>query len=431
MLRATICLGGALLLMTAHSYAADVHEYRLDNGLLVLLKENHNAPVINFNVVYRVGSKYERPGITGISHLLEHMMFKTTKNLELGEFDRRLKEVGSDNNAYTWLDQTVYYETIAAGKIDVALELEAERMRYLLCLPEDHELEMPVVRNELEQRDDSPFTLLSEELFANAFKAHPYRVPTIGWVDDVESITSEEIKAHYDRYYNPDNAFLVLVGDFEPDEMYAKIQRHFGGIPSGDVRLPRISKEPEQIGERRFEIRKAGQLDFILAGWHIPESEHPDSYALVVLGNILGEGRTSRLYRALVDTGKCAAAGAWSSAFGFADPFLFLVNGVVSPGETPAGVEPIYYEEIEKIITGGVTDEELARARKQARVSFVFEKDSIVSEARSLVSFELMSGWRDLDNYLPGIEAVTNDDLMRVAAKYLTKQNRTVGIWHA
>jgi zinc protease len=428
-----IALGacGALLMMITTSFAADVREYQLDNGLKVLLKENHNAPVINIQVVYRVGSKYETTGITGISHLIEHMMFKTTKNLPLGEFDKRLKSVGADNNAYTWLDQTVYHETIAADKIDVALALEAERMVNLSCLPDDHQFEMTVVRNELEQRDDAPFTLLYEEFMSSAFKAHPYHTPTIGWKDDVESITTQDISDYYHRYYHPDNAFIVAVGDFEPNALFAKIKQYFGPLPSGNVQLPRISKEPQQIGERRFEIRRVGQMDFILTGWHIPACTDPDAYALEVLGNVLGSGRTSRLYKALVDTGKCAQASAWSSAFGYVDPFLFMAMAAVSPGVDPAEIEPVIYDEIAAVIKDGVTQAELDRAKKQARVSFVYNKDSVEQEADALVTFELAGDWNWLDKYLPGLDAVTAADVQRVAAKYLTQDNRTVGTYLA
>lgn len=422
---------GVLLLMLTPVFAAEVREYQLDNGLKVLLKENHNAPVINFQVVYRVGSKYETSGITGISHLIEHMMFKTTKNLPLGEFDKRLKSVGADNNAYTWLDQTVYHETIAADKIDVALALEAERMVNLSCLPEDHQFEMTVVRNELEQRDDAPFTLLYEEFMSAAFKAHPYQSPTIGWKDDVESITTQDISDYYHRYYHPDNAFIVAVGDFEPDALFAKIKQHFGALPSGNVKLPRITKEPQQIGERRFEIRRVGQMDYMLLGWHIPASTDPDAYALEVLGNILGSGRTSRLYKALVDSGKCAQASAWSSAFGYVDPFLFMAMAAISPGVDPAEVEPVFYSEIAALIKDGVTPAELERAKKQARVSFVYNKDSVEQEADALVTFELAGDWRWLDKYLPGLDAVTAADVQRVAAKYLMPDNRTAGIYRA
>jgi len=430
-LRCLMAALGACVMTLRPGLAQEVHEYVLSNGLKVILRENHNAPVIELNVVYRVGSKYETAGITGISHLLEHMMFKTTKNLPLGEFDKQLKAVGADNNAYTWLDQTVYYESIAADKIDVALGLEAERMRNLSVLPEDHQFEMTVVRNELEQRDDSPSSLLYEQLQSVAFLAHPYKIPTIGWKDDVESIRTEEIKAYYDRFYQPDNAFICAVGDFEPDALLEKIKSHFEQVPSGHVKLPRIGKEPPQLGERRFEIRRAGQVDYLLSAWHIPATTDPDSYSLVVLGNILGQGRTSRLYKALVDGGMCASAGAWASNFGYADPFLFFTSAVMNPGVDPSKVEPVIYKEIDGIVQAGVTDQELARAKKQARVSFIYDKDSLDRQAGSLIDFELAGDWHNLDKYLPGIEAVTGADVQRVAAKYLTKDNRTVGTYLA
>jgi zinc protease len=408
-----------------------IYDATLDNGLLVLLKPDDKAPVINLNVAYRVGSKYETAGITGISHLLEHMMFKTTRTYSLGEFDRQLKRVGADNNAFTWLDQTVYYETIAAAEIDVALRLEADRMRGLALLPEDHAFEMTVVRNELDQRDDSPFTLLYEELLATAFVAHPYRVPTIGYKDDVEGITPADLRAHYDRFYHPDNAFIVAVGDFEPRALLAQIEQHFGGIPRGNVTLPRLTREPQQQGERRFEIVRSGKVDYLLAGWHLPGPQHPDSYALVVLGSVLGDGRTSRLYKALVDTGLCAEAAAWASNFGHSDPFLFFCSAMLSEGVHYEEVEPVFYAEIARLVANGPTDVELTRAKKATRVAFIFDHDSIERQAGALVEFELMSSWRQLDEYIPGIEAVTADDVKRVAAEYLTQRNRTVGVYDA
>ncbi|MCC7477916.1 insulinase family protein [bacterium] len=413
------------------TYTDSVHEYRLDNGLLVLLKVNRTAPVINFNVAYRVGSKFERPGITGLSHLLEHMMFKTTHKFALGEFDRRLKRVGSDNNAYTWLDQTVYYETIAADQIDVALELESDRMRGIACTPDDLASEITVVRNELDQRDDSPFTLLYEELNSMAFVAHPYRIPTIGYKDDVEAVSPDVLLEYYNRFYHPDNAFIVAVGDFEPEQLLGRIRHWFGAIPASGYQRPRLTSEPQQLGERRFVIRRAGQLDYVLCAWHIPPASHPDAYALVVLGNILGSGRTSRLYKVLVDSNMCGEAAAWASNFGYQDPYLFFASAMLNQGQSPEAAEQLIYLEIERLKNEGPSQDELKRARKQARVSFVYDHDSLQAEASALVDFELMSSWRELDKYLPGIEAVSAEDVMRVAAEYLSSDNRTVGIYNA
>jgi zinc protease len=409
-----------------------VHEHRLDNGLLVLLKENHNAPAVCLNIVYRVGSKYERPGITGISHLLEHMMFKSSANLPNGEFDRRLKRVGADNNAYTWLDQTVYYETIAADQIDVALELEAERMQNLLVLAEDHATEMTVVRNELDQRDDSPFTLLYEELLSNAFKAHPYAIPTIGWADDVEGMTPDDLREYYRRWYAPDNAFIVAVGDFEPEALLERIRHYFGGIPASGAVHPRLPLEPPQRGERRFILRRAGEIDFLVLGWHLPSSAHSDAFAAEVLADVLGGGHTSRLYRALVDSGICSAAGCDSNAFNYVDPHLFVINAALNPGHSPEEAEALVWQEVARLATEPPDAAEMARAHKQTRAAFVYERDSLVREAGTLVDFELLpGGWQAMHSYLPGIEAVTSEDVQRVAAQYLVRDNVTVGSYIA
>ncbi|MDQ3023070.1 MAG: insulinase family protein [bacterium] len=428
----SILLVVALFASPAFAQEGAIKEFTLDNGLKVILKENHDAPVVNFNMAFRVGSKHERPGITGIAHLLEHIMFKSTATRPLGDFDRMLSEVGADNNANTWLDRTIYYETIAADKVDIALQLDADRMRNMLFIAEEHKLEMPVVRNELEQRNDSPQTLLYEEMLTMAFKAHPYSIPTIGWVDDVEGITTPDIKEFYDRWYHPDNAFIVATGDFNTDELLAKIKKYFGPIPASGVKQPRLPVEPVQNGERRFELKRAGQLDYMMAGWHIPEAEHTDSFALVILGDILGSGRTSRLYKAVVDSGKTAEAWAGSEAFDYGDPFLFMAGATMNPGVAPGEVEPLLLAEIERLKTGGITDAELARAKKQARAAFVYREDSIVAQSNSLISFEMYnSGWRNYFNYLPGIEAVTAADVQRVAQTYLTADNRTVGYYLA
>ncbi len=416
-----------LVLLTGVAMASEVKEYRLDNGLLVLLKENHNAPVISFNVVYRVGSKYERPGITGISHLIEHMMFKSTKTRPLGEFDRLLTLAGADNNAYTWLDETVYYELIDKDKIEVAMELEADRMRNLSFLPDEHAYEMTVVRNELEQRDDSPQVLLFENLVSYAFRVHPYSWPTIGWREDVEGVKTQELKEYYDRFYHPDNAFIVAVGDFGSEQMFEKIRKFFGDIPKGGVEIPRIPKEPTQLGQRRFLLKKAGNTDYVLLGFHIPEGEHPDSYPVSALAQILGGGKTSRLYKAVVETGMASYVFASANPFGYADPFLFLVGAGVNNSVKPESVEETIFKEIENLKEHGVTEEELARAKKQAKVSFVYDKDSVNSEAQTIIAFELASTYRDIEKFLPALDAVTVEDVKRVANHYLKEDNSTVG----
>jgi zinc protease len=401
----------------------------LPNGLRLLMEENHSAPVISVNVCYRVGSKYERPGITGVSHILEHEMFKSTRNHPLGDFDRILTSAGADNNAYTWLDRTVYYETIAADKVDIALELEADRMRNMLFVQQEHADELIVVRNELEQSNDSPMSMLYDMMQATAFVAHPYGTPTIGWLDDVEHMTADDVRAYYDAYYQPDDALIVAVGDFNPDEMYAKVERWFGAIPASGVKLPRLTAEPPQQGQRRINIRRAGNADYLLIGWHTPNGGDPDAYALDVLSAILGGGRTSRLSQRLMEPGKAAYASASSGCFIFNDPSLFTVQAALNEGTSPEEAEKEVLEEIARIAVDGVTGRELARAKKQARASFIYRKDSVEDEADLLVTFDLASSYLNIDKYVPGIDAVTAEDVVRVVQKYLTADNSTVAYY--
>ncbi len=404
-------------------------ERNLPNGLRVLMEANYSVPVISLNVCYRVGSKYERPGITGISHFLEHLMFKSTVKHPKGAFDRLLTSAGADNNAYTWLDRTVYHEIFPADKIDLALELEADRMRNLLILPEEHAEELVVVQNELEQRDDSPFSLLYDLLQSVAFAAHPYGIPTIGWLEDVKNLAVDDVRRYYDAYYRPDNAVLVAVGEFCPDELFAKIERRFGAIPAGGITLPRLTKEPPQRGQRRVTIRRAGNSDYVVLAWKAPSSRNPDSYALEVLANVLGSGRTSRLSQRLVETGKAVGASAYSGCFDYVDPHLFVAQASLNEGTSPEEAESSIVSEVARIATEGVTERELARAKKQARVAFVYRKDSVEAEADLIVTFEIASSYTNIDKYLPAIEAVTSADVQGVALKYLIGENLTAG-WY-
>lgn len=404
-----------------------ITEHILGNGLKILLEENHSAPVASVNLCYRVGSKHERAGITGISHLLEHLMFKGTALHPKGEFDRLLTEAGADNNAYTWLDRTVYHAVISADKIELALELEADRMRGLLLAPEEHADEIAVVRNELEQRDDSPFSLLYDMVQSAAFKVHPYRIPTIGWLEDIEKMQVEDVRSHYDAYYQPDNAFLVAVGDFCAEEMLAKVDKHFGSIPHSASRPPELPAEPPQLEQRRVTIQRAWNNDYIILAWHTPTGAHPDAYALEVLANALGSGMTCRLYQRLVDTGKASGASASSGCFELAEPFLFTTEVSLNEGTSLTEAEAALWQEIRRIAADGISERELARAKKQARVAFTYRKDSVEAEADLIVSFESAGSYRNIVRFLPALEAVTVSDVAMAARKHLTKHNSTVG----
>ncbi|HKW51619.1 MAG TPA: pitrilysin family protein, partial [Candidatus Eisenbacteria bacterium] len=314
-----------------------VHETTLSNGLKVLIQETHTAPVVSFMVWYKVGSRNESAGITGISHLLEHMMFKGTPTYGKGEIARILQRNGASFNAGTSLDYTNYFEVLASDRLDLAIQLEADRMRNALIPDEEHRLEMTVVRSELERNEDNPHRALYLETFAQAFQAHPYHWPTIGWRTDVEQITTDQIRDYYRRYYVPNNATVVIVGDVDRAKVLATVERAFGQIPKGADPPEMKVVEPPQMGERRFKIRKAGDTRYLMVAWRNPAITDPDTYPLDVLGMILGHGKTSRLYRGLVE-GKLATEVDASNETA-RDPFLLITQATVAPDATLERVE--------------------------------------------------------------------------------------------
>jgi len=404
-----------------------VHETILANGLKVLIQEVRTAPVVSFMVWYRVGSRNETSGITGISHLLEHMMFKGTPTYGKGEIARVLQRHGASFNAGTSLDYTCYYEVLASDRLELAVTLEADRMANALIPEEEHRLEMTVVRSELERNEDNPHRALFLELLAQTFKAHPYHWPTIGWRTDVEQITTDEIRSYYRTHYVPNNATAIIVGDVDRARGLALVEQYFGGIPRGpDPPLVRVV-EPPPTGERRFKIRKPGDTRYLIVAWRNPEMAHADNYALDVLGMILGHGRTSRLYRGLVETKLATEVDAANETA--RDPFLLLAQATVAPDATLEAVEAALHREVELLRTQPVTSEELARAKRQVEASFVYSKDSIRSLAQQLGYFETVASYRYLDTYLERLASVGPDDVRRAADVYLIEDARTVGVY--
>ena len=294
----TIVLGVFLVLFAALSFAQDmrVTEKVLPNGLKVLLKEEHKAPVVTFQVWYKVGSRNEKLGTTGMSHLLEHMMFKGTKKHGPKTFSQTVQRNGGNDNAFTAKDYTAYFETFAADRIAISLDLESDRMQNLLIDPNEFEPERKVVMEERRMRtDDDPTATMVEEMTAAAFIAHPYEWPVIGWMADIGNITRDELYNHYRMYYAPNNATIVVVGDFNTGKLYPQIEKYFGRIPRGPA-APRVAAiEPKQLGERRIIVKKQAELPAVFAGYHTPDIKHPDSYALEVLQGILSSGKSSRL----------------------------------------------------------------------------------------------------------------------------------------
>jgi zinc protease len=407
-------------------------EFRLRaNGLRVLLFPNRVAPVATFAVVYHVGSRNEAVGHTGSTHLLEHLMFKGTP-----EFDRAkgtavaavLEAIGARFNATTWFDRTNYYETIPSDQLETALSIESSRMRRALLRDEDRVPEMTVVRNEFERGENSPFQVLYKQTFATAFREHPYHHPTIGWRSDIEGVATSRLKEFYDTFYHPNNATAMLIGDFEEADALKAIERHFGPIPPSSHPIPQVyTVEPAQEGERRFTVRRAGQVAWCGLSWRTVEARHADTPALAVLGNILGGGITGRLHQALVE--KSLALSVTVVAWQLRDPALFSVFAPVRPGIEPSEIEAVIRQEIARVATGSVTEAECEKARTQIEAEVVFDRDSTDQIAASLSEAIAVADWEWYTDYPARIRGVTPADVQRVALEYLDDDALTVGLY--
>jgi zinc protease len=401
----------------------------LDNGLRVLLLEDHRNPIVSVQVWYRVGSRNEQRGATGIAHLLEHMMFKGTAKHGPREFARLVEQNGGQDNAFTTQDFTSYFVDIAASRVDLVLDLEADRMRNLRLDPKDIASEREVVIEERRTRtEDDPGGFLGEEVGAVAFVAHPYGSPIIGWMDDIKRVTPPEIRAFYDRYYQPNNALLVAAGDFKGAELLEKIKKTFGAIPKGPEPPPVLSTEPPQNGERRVIVRKQAELPIVYMGFHAPNYTSPDAAALDLLSTVLSSGRASRLYKDLVYDRQIALDAGGSYSYLSVDPNIFWFSATPMPGHTPESIEKELLGEIERLKSEPVTVEELQRAKNQIESSFVFQEDSVHRRASLLAHFELIGGYALKDAYLAKIRAVTADDVQRVAKAWFPELKRNVGV---
>lgn len=404
---------------------AGVRETLLPNGLKVLTKEVRNAPVVSFAVWYRVGSRNEHVGITGTSHLLEHMLFKGTKTRAPGEISRALFINGATFNAGTYFDWTNYWETLASDRLDMAMQIEADRMTNSVIDAKQLASEMTVVRSELEGRENSPSTLLFQAVASAAFEAHPYQWPIIGWRTDVENVPRDAIYAYYKKHYGPNNATMVIVGDFDTDKTLALVRKHFGGIKPIPQPTKVYTAEAPQRGERRVTLRRAGSLPMVLIGFKTPAAADPDTYALDALSNVLSEGRSSRLYQNLVEKQLATSANAGNPSL--RDPFLMTFSATARPGVTAEQLERALLDEAERVKKEPVTAEELARAKSSIETDFIFQNDSVTAQGNLLGYWDMTVDWRYVTTYLDRIRALTPADLQRVAQKYLVKDSSTVG----
>ena len=406
-----------------------VFETVLSNGLKVILLENHKAPLVTFQVWYRVGSRNEVWGKTGLSHMLEHMMFKGTQKIGPEEFSRIIQENGGNDNAFTSHDYTAYFENLSADRVQVAIDLEADRMQNLMLREEDFRTERMVVMEERRLRtEDNPQSVLVEQVMSTAFQTQPYHWPIIGWMEDIARFTLQDLKAYYKTYYNPINAFLVVVGDFKKEELLPKIAAAFGSQAKGVTPDQEKDKDPPQIGERRIFVKKEAQLPFLLMGYHTPNLRDKDSYVLEVIATILSGGKSSRLYQSIVREKRLALSADADQSLVSRDPSLFTLSAEVLPGKEVAEVEKALNQEIERLQREPVGEKELEKAKNQLEASFIFGQDSIFNQAMLLARHEIALSWKTIDDYPPSIRKVTPEDIQRVAKKYLIPDNRTVGI---
>jgi len=420
---------GVAVAAQAGTFADRVQETVLPNGLKVLLIEEPKAPVVAIRTFYRVGSRNEVTNRTGLAHMLEHMMFKGTPKVGPKQFDLIITRNGGYDNAVTSADYTKYDIDIAADRVELALQLEADRMSGLLLDEKEFIPERQVVIEERRMRiEDQPINFLSQTLVALTFQAHPYRNPPIGWPSDMPAWTREDMVQFYQTYYVPNNAILVVAGKFNTAELLPKIEALFGKIPRKPDPPKVITVEPPQVGERRAFVNKAAELPIYFALFHTPNLTHPDAFPLQVLAYVLGGGDSARFYQKLgYEQQLVAFAGADYNPLRI-DPYTFGFSAGPLAGKTVEEVEPLLYAEVARLIKEPIPDRELQKAKNQIDAEFIFAQDSVRTLANLVGQYEVVAGWKILDRYLAGIQQVTSADVQRVAQQYLVPDNRTVAI---
>lgn len=413
----------------ADLYRDKVVERVLPNGFKMILLEDHKAPVAVVQVWYRVGSRNEIPGLTGLSHMLEHMMFKGTTKHPEGTYSEIIARNGGEENAFTSDDVTVYYAKLAADRLPVAIELEADRMRNLVLSDAQFEPERKVVYEERRLRvEDNPVAYLYETLRANTFLEHPYRQPTIGWANDIEGWKLADLQAHYDLYYQPNNAFLVAVGDFDAAQLGDLIAEHFGKYPRGPDAPPVRAREQAPRGPARISVERPAELPFVALSWHAPNLHHPDNAALDLLEVLLSGGKSSRLYRRLVHEDRIALDIGADYDRTAIDDKTFTISAQPPPGVAIEKLEDAILNEL-AVVRGQAPDaDELSRAKAQIESAFVFSQDSVSYRGLLLGTYELTGDWRAIDAYLPAMRKVEAADIQKAAETYLQADKRATGV---
>jgi zinc protease len=417
-----------------------VYEEVLDNGLRVLIQEVRTAPLASVWCWYRVGSKNEGPGLTGVSHWVEHMNFKGTTNIPRDKVKGIIEQFGGYWNGYTWIDQTTYTETATRDALDRMLFIESERMANCLYDPADCESERTVIISELQGGENDPDQLLDQELTATAFRAHPYGHPTIGWLGDLQTMTRDDLYGYYRRHYVPNNATLVIVGDVDRQDAMRQVVQRFGAIKPGQVSKAVPTREPEQLGERRVTVAREGTTAYLKIGYHAPSVNDPDFFPLLVLDAVLtgAKGlnlwasfrtpppqRSARLYRALVDGGLASAVN--GGLIPTQEPFLYTISVTATEGTALTAVEQATLAQLEAVRRRGITRHELEKAKNQLRARLVFEGDSISNIAHQLGYFETVASWQLVPSLRERIDEVTVERVGESAAHCLRTTNRTIG----
>ena len=399
----------------------------LKNGMKVLVQSDHSIPNVALYIFYRIGSRNERPGTTGLSHFFEHMMFNGAKKYGPGELDKVMEANGGSNNAYTTQNVTVYQDWFPRTELGLIFDIEADRIRDLNFDPQKIESERGVVASERRLSvDNNNSGILDEQIWATAFLAHPYQWPVVGWMSDIEHWTIADLKHHFEMGYSPSNATMVVVGDVTPGEIFQLCEKFIEPIPSHAPPPPVTTIEPEQLGERRLVVHKPAELPLLIVGYHIPQTNSPDFYALNILRTVLFHGESSRMYQRLVDKDQIALAidSHVENAF---DPTLLEISTQPKQGVDPQACEKAIYEELDRMKNAGITDQELEKARNIRLVEFYRQMRTISGRANTIGTYEVFFG--DYNRLLEAAKnygTVTKEDVQRVAKTYFGANNRTV-----
>jgi zinc protease len=422
-----------LLVMLPAIVHAETHEFKLDNGMRVIVQEDHRSPVVVSQVWYRAGSIDEVNGKTGVAHVLEHMMFKGTKDIKPGQFSRIIAAAGGRENAFTGRDYTAYFQQLEKSQLALAIRLEADRMNNLVLTEEEFSKEIKVVMEERRWRtEDKAQSQVYEQFNAAVYGAHPYGRPIVGWMNDLQHMTFADANEWYKTWYAPNNALLLVVGDVNPQEVFKLAKQHFGKLKPRALPPRKPQTEPEQKGERRIIVKAQAELPYVLMGFRAPALNDPENdwepYALELLAGVLDGNASARLNQELVRESQIAVeVGAGYSMLSRGRQSLFMLEGTPSQGKTAADLEDALLQQVEKIKVSGVTPEELQRVKAQVIAADVYKRDSMFYQAMQIGQLETMDySWKILDQYQARLEAISPEQVQEVARKYLVRDVMTV-----